>query len=327
MTSIKNPALALTIFGALLGMCTTASSVSAQTWPTRAVRVVVAFPPGTPGDITMRHISPSVGAGLGQPVVIDNRPGAGGNIGTEVVASSLPDGYTVLEGPDTIFSVNPLVYGKLNYKPGSMAPLTTLVTFSQMLVCHPSVGVKTVAELTALARTRSDLTYASGGAGVPGHLVMEMYLAAAGIQITHVPYKGPAPAAQDLLAGQVSCAFLVANAVAPYVKSGRLIGLAMSGKKRSALVPEVPTMQEAGVPNFDATFAEMLYLPVGTPADVIKRLNAEVAKALNTSDIREKLLAIDAEPVGDSPESAAKRIRQETERWAVVVKKIGLKLN
>lgn len=327
MMLMKKRTLAITLLGILMAVCATTSSVYAQTWPTRAVRVVVSFPPGTPGDVTVRHLSASVGAALGQPLVIENRPGAGGNVGTEVVANSAPDGYTLLEGPDTIFSVNPLVYGKLNYKPSSLVPLTTLVTFSQMLVCHPSVGVKTVAELTALARAKNNLAYASGGAGVPGHLVMEMYLAAAGIQMTHVPYKGPGPAAQDLLAGQVACAFLVTNAVAPHVKAGRLIGLAMSGKKRSVLVPEVPTMQEAGVPNFDATFAEMLYTPVGTPPEVIKRLHAEVTKALQASDIREKLLAIDAEPVGDSPENAAKRIRQETERWAVVVKTLGLKLD
>jgi tripartite-type tricarboxylate transporter receptor subunit TctC len=305
---------------------TVTTHLQAQAWPNKAVRIVVAFPPGTPGDVTLRTISEKVSSGWGQSMVVDNKPGAGGNIGAEIVANSPNDGYTVLEAPDTVFTINPLVYAKLNYKPESLVPLTALVTFSQMLVCHPSVGVKSVAELTALAKTKL-LSYASGGVGVPGHLVMEMYLAAASIQMTHVPYKGPAPAAQDLISGQVACAFLVTNAVAPHVKSGRLVGLAMSGRKRSNLVPQVPTMQEAGIPNFDATFAEMLFVPKGTPPDVMQRMYGEIEKALRLPEIKEKLAGIDVEPVGSSPEEAAKRIREESERWAPVVKKIGLKLD
>ena len=305
---------------------TVVTHVQAQAWPNKPVRMVVSFPPGTPGDVTLRTISEKVSAGWGQSMVVDNKPGAGGNIGAEIVANSPGDGYTVLEAPDTVFTINPLVYGKLNYKPENLVPLTALVTFSQMLVCHPSVGVKSVAELTAAAKSKS-LSYASGGVGVPGHLVMEMYLAAANIQMSHVPYKGPAPAAQDLLAGQVSCAFLVTNAVAPHVKSGRLIGLAMSGRKRSNLAPEVPTMQEAGIANFDATFAEMLFVPKGTAADVMQRMHSEIEKALRSPEIKEKLAGIDVEPIGSSPEMAAKRIREESERWAPVVKKIGLKLD
>lgn len=310
---------------AIAAALTFSSQTHAQTWPTRPVRMMVAFPPGTPGDVTLRTIGERVGNGLGQVMVVENKPGAGGNVGAETVANAAPDGYTVLEGPDTIFSINPLVYGKLNFKPDSLVPLTTLVTFSQMLVCHPSVGVKSVAELTALAKTKS-LNYASGGVGVPGHLVMEMYLAASGTQMVHVPYKGPAPAAQDLLAGQVACAFLVTNAAAPHVKAGRLTGLAMSGRKRSNLVPQVPTMQEAGVPNFDATFSEMLYVPKGTPPEVMQRIYSEVNNALAVPEIREKLAVIDATPVGMGPEEAAKRVRDETERWTPVVRKLGLKL-
>lgn len=311
---------------AIASALTFASQTHAQTWPTRPVRMVVSFPPGTPGDVTLRTIGERVGNGLGQAMVVENKPGAGGNIGAETVANATPDGYTVLEGPDTIFSINPLVYGKLNFNPDSLVPLTTLVTFSQMLVCHPSVGVKTVAELTALAKNKS-LNYASGGVGVPGHLVMEMYLAASGTQMVHVPYKGPAPAAQDLLAGQVACAFLVTNAVAPHVKAGRLTGLAMSGRKRSNLVPQVPTMQEAGLPNFDATFSEMLYVPKGTPLEVMQRIYSEVNNALAVPEIREKLAGIDATPIGMGPDEAAKRVRDETERWTPVVRKLGLKLD
>ena len=305
-----------------------ASSVAAfaQAWPQRAIKAVVAYPPGTPGDVTLRMISERVGAALGQPLVIDNKPGAAGNIGTELVANTAADGYTLLEGPDTIFTINPLVYQKLNYKPDSIVPLTNLVTFSQMLVCHPSVPVRSVDELRAHAKGRQ-LNYASGGVGSPGHLVMEMFLSATGIQMTHVPYKGPVPAAQDLLAGQVGCAFLVTNAVAPHVKASRLVGLAMSGSKRSNLVPEVPTMQEAGVAQFDATFSETLYVPRGVPVAVMQRLQSEISKALNHPEIREKLAGIDVEPVGNTPEEAARRIRVETERWTPVVRKLNLRLD
>ncbi len=294
-------------------------------WPTRAIKTVVAYPPGTPGDVTLRLIADRVGTALGQPFIIDNKPGAAGNIGAEVVANSPADGYTLLETPDATFTINPLVYQKLNFKPESIVPITTLVTFSQMLVCHPSVPVRSVADLRNHAKSRS-LSYASGGVGSPGHLVMEMFLSATGTKMTHVPYKGPVPAAQDLLSGQVACAFLVSNAVAPHVKAGRLVGLAMSGRKRSNLVPEVPTMQEAGVANFEATFAEMLYAPRGVPPEVIRRVQTEVAKALQQPDVRERLAGIDVEPVGSSPEEAARRIQAEAERWAPVVRQINLRL-
>lgn len=294
-------------------------------WPNRAIKAVVAYPPGTPGDVTLRLIAERVGAALGQPLIVDNKPGVAGNIGAEIVANSTPDGYTLLESPDATFTINPLIYPKLNFKPDNIVPLTTLVTFSQMLVCHPSVPARTVADLRTYAKTTA-ISYASGGVGSPGHLVMEMFLAATGTTMNHVPYKGPVPAAQDLLSGQVGCAFLVTNAVAPHVKAGRLVGLAVSGRKHSNLVPEVPTMQEAGVPNYDATFAEMLYVPRGVTADVMKRLQTEVAKALQQPDVREKLASIDVEPVGNTPEEAARRVKTESERWAPVVRAINLRL-
>ena len=312
------------LVGAVASSCVIGQAQT-QSWPNRAVKVIVAYPPGTPGDVTLRLISERVGAALGQPMVIDNKPGAAGNIGAELVANAAPDGYTLLESPDATFTINPLVYQKLNFKPDSIVPLTTLVTFSQMLVCHPSVPVRTVDELRSHAKT-AQIAYASGGVGSPGHLVMEMFLSATGTKMNHVPYKGPVPAAQDLLSGQVGCAFLVTNAVAPHVKAGRLIGLAMSGSKRSNLVPQVPTMQEAGVPNYEATFSEMLYVPRGVPADVMRRLQTEVSKALQQPDVRERLAGIDVEPVGGTSEEAARRIRTESERWAPVVRQINLRL-
>lgn len=298
----------------------------AQQWPAKTVKIVVAFPPGTPGDIIMRSISERVGSAIGQSVVIENRPGAGGNIGSEAVANAAPDGYTVLEGPDTMMTVNPQIYTKLNFNPDNLIPVITVNPVVQMLACHPSVGVKSVQELIALARSKP-MNYASGGPGVPGHLAMEMFNAASGLSMTHIPYKGPAPAVQDLLAGQVPCAFLVSNVVAPHVKSGKLTGLGVSGRKRSILLPDLPTMHDAGLVNFDATFTEMLWVPKGTPDAVITRLNAEVNKALALPEVRERLLGLDVEPIGGTAAEAALRIKREYERWTPVIKRVGLKVD
>jgi tripartite-type tricarboxylate transporter receptor subunit TctC len=311
------------VLGAVLAWSGTLAQ--AQSWPNRPIKAVVAYPPGTPGDVTLRLIAERVGSALGQPLIIENKPGAAGNIGAESVASATADGYTLLESPDATFTINPLVYQKLNFKPESIVPLTTLVIFSQMLVCHPSVPVRSVADLRNHLKS-NQLSYASGGIGSPGHLVMEMFLSASGSTMNHVPYKGPVPAAQDLLSGQVACAFLVTNAVAPHVKAGRLVGLAMSGRKRSNLVPEVPTMQEAGLANFEATFAEMLYVPRGVPSEIMNRLQGEISKALQLPNVRERLAGIDVEPVGSTSEEAARRIRVESERWAPVVRQLNLRL-
>lgn len=316
------------IWASLLAISFAAISMAAQAqqWPQKPVRIVVAFPPGTAGDITVRGISDKLSTALGQPVVIENRPGAGGNIGAEVVANSAADGYVILEGPDTIMTVNPQIYGKTGFRPENMVPVTTLIPVVQMLACHPSVGVKSVQELIAMARAKP-MNYASGGAGVPGHLAMELFLSSAGISMTHVPYKGPAAAIQDLLAGQVPCAFLVSAVVAPMVKAGKLIGLGVSGQKRSMLLPELPTMHEAGLKDFDATFTEMLWVPKGTPDAVIARLNTEVNKLLLAPEMRERLRNLDVEGIGGSPAEAAARNKREFERWAPVIKRIGLKVD
>ena len=295
-------------------------------WPAKPLRVVVSFPPGTAGDIVIRGISERVGSALGQPVVVENRPGAGGNIGAEVVANGPSDGHVILEGPDTIMTINPQIYSKTGFKPENMVAVTTLIPVVQMLACHPSVGVKSVPELITMARAKP-MNYASGGAGVPGHLAMEMFLSAAGISMTHVPYKGPAAAIQDLLAGQVPCAFLVSNVVAPMVKAGKLVGLGVSGRKRSVLLPDLPTMHDVGLKDFDATFTEMLWVPKGTPEAAINRLNAEVNKAMAAPEMRERLAALDVEAIGGTPAEAAARNRREFERWSPVIKRVGLKVD
>ncbi|WP_439687212.1 Solute receptor [Cupriavidus oxalaticus] len=304
------------------------SAAAQAEWPSRPIRIVVAFPAGSPGDIASRLVADKLGQSLRQPVVVENRPGAGGNIGADVVARSPADGYTFLQGPDTILTVNPTIYRKLNFKPGDLTPVITLARFNQMLVCVPSSGIRSVADLARKARsTPEGLTYASGGPGVPGHLAMEMYVAQAGITMTHVPYKGPSPAMQDVLAGQVPCGYLASPVVAPMVKAGKLVGLAVSGSTRSALAPQVPTMAEAGVAGYDASFSELLLAPKGTPGAVVRRMNEEIGRIVKLPEVRAKLLANDLDPAPDQPAALARQIEADTAKWQAVIRRVGVYLD
>ena len=311
---------------AALAAATFCLTAGAQAWPTKPVRLLVAFPPGAPGDIVARLVQPALQQSLGQPVVVDNKPGAGGNIGAQEVARST-DGHTFLIGPDTMLTVNPHVYTKLGFKPAEdLLPVSWLARFNQLLVCNPAAGVKSVADLVALAK-KDKLTYASGGPGVPGHLAMEMLLSATHTDMTHVPYRGPAPAAQDVLGGAVPCGFLATPVVGPFVRDGKLVALAVSGTKRTASLPNVPTMAEAGIAGYDASFFETLSAPKGTPAAVIERLQQEVAKALADAKVRSALAAADLEPVASTPADAAKQMRSDSDKWRVVVAKVKLQLD
>jgi tripartite-type tricarboxylate transporter receptor subunit TctC len=307
--------------------CTAAAlATAAQAWPDKPVRLLVAFPPGAPGDVVARLVQPALQRALGQTVVVDNKSGAGGNIGAQEVARAT-DGHTFLVGPDTMLTVNPHVYGKLTFSPTEdLVPVTYLVRFNQMLVCHPSAGAKSLRELTALARQQK-VPYASGGPGVPGHLAMEMLLAATGVEMAHVPYRGPAPAAQDVLGGSVPCGFLAAPVVAPFVRDGKLVGLAVSGTRRSPSAPAVPTVAEAGVPGYDASFFELVAAPKGTPQAVIDRLQAEIAKALQDPDVVSRLAAADLEPVANKPADAAKQMRADHQKWRAVNERVKLQLD
>jgi tripartite-type tricarboxylate transporter receptor subunit TctC len=310
----------------LLAGASVTTGAGAQEWPTKSIRIVVAFPPGSPGDVASRIVADKLGQALKQAVIVENRPGAGGNVGAEVVAKSAADGYTILEAPDTLLSVNPHIYGKLSFKPGDLVPLTSIASFNQMLVCHPSVPAKNLTELNALTK-KQDMNYASGGAGVPGHLAMELFMSTSNLKMTHVPYKGPSPATQDLLGGQVQCGYIASPVVAPHVQAGKLTGLAVSGIKRSIMAPQVPTMAEAGVQGYDATFWEVLYLPKGTPEPVVTRLNQEIAKILKMPDVREKLNTNDLDPVGNTPAEAALQIQTASQKWGQVAKRINLRVD
>lgn len=310
---------------ALPWLVTLALGSQAQTWPERPMRVIVPLPPGGPSDIVLRGAAPKVQQLLGQPLVIDNRPGANGNIGTAEAARAPADGHTWLWTTDTTLTVNPHVYAKMAFNAGDLQPVIRASTFSQTLVCNPKVGVKTVAELVKKARD-GHLSYASGGAGSPGHLTTELFSTAAGIQMTHVPYKGPAPAVQDMLGGQVECGFLAGPTVLPHVRGGRLVALAVSGAKRSPLLPEVPTVAESGYPKFDATFSLVLFAPKATPASVVQKMHQALATALKSPEMVEKLAQSDQSVAADPPAETAARLAQDTQRWGEVARRINLRL-
>jgi tripartite-type tricarboxylate transporter receptor subunit TctC len=316
----------------LLAACTAMLFIAAptvalsQTFPGKPVRVIVSFPPGTPNDFILRTIGESFLADAKQPLILDNQPGAGGNIGAEAVARAVPDGYTLLGTIDTVVTANPRIYKKLSFKADAdLVPVIYLANAAQTLVCHPSVPVQSVAELIAYAKA-NPMNYASGGVGVPGHLAAELFLASTGVKMNHVPYKGPAPATQDVIAGHVACGFLATPVVMPHVKSGKLRGLGVTSARRSPIAPELPTIAEAGVPGYEATFGEMVLAPKGTPENVVIALNERIAKLLQRPDVRERMLAVDLEFVPNDPSQAAARLRAESEKWARVVDRLGLKV-
>lgn len=312
----------------LLGALTisTTTNALAQTWPDKPVRLIVSFPAGAPGDIVARMIQPELQKELGQAIVVENRPGAGGNIGaSEVVRST--DNHTFLIGPDTMATINPHLYKKMGFNPlEDLKPVTHLISFNQMLVCHPGTQIKTLADLMAKAKEQP-MNYASGGPGVPGHMAMEMLLAATGMNMTHIPYRGPAPAMQDVMAGQVPCGFLAAPGAGPQVRGGKLLALGVSGARRSPGSPDVLTMAQLGLKDFDASFFEILAAPKATPPAVIDRLSKAVTKILQQPDVRAKLMAADMEPLGNAPAESLQRLRLDHQKWGKVAASISLQLD
>jgi len=297
----------------------------AQTWPQRAIKVIAPYPPGGPSDIVIRTVSDKVQAALKQAVIIENIPGAGGNIGSAAAARAPADGYTWLITTDTVMTVNPHVYKSMGFKLEDLKPVSILTSFSQTLVCNPALGVKNLNELIAKSKTQS-LSYASGGAGVPGHLSMELLLNMTGMQMVHIPYKGPAPAAQDVLANQVPCGLLAGPTVLPHVRSGKLIALAVSGQSRSPTLPDTPTISEAGVKGYDADFSLVMWAPKQVPDELLQKFRQALLDGLKLPETAERLKATDQLVIGSTPEEAAACIAKDYAKWGAVTKKIGLSL-
>jgi tripartite-type tricarboxylate transporter receptor subunit TctC len=301
---------------------------SAQTYPNKPIRLIVGFPPGGSTDITARLVGQKLSASLGQPLVIDNKPGAGSNLGAEIAAKAAPDGYTLLMC--TIAnSINYSLYKDLYYDLiKDFAPVTQTTSMLSFLVIHPSLPVRSVKELIALAKSKpGELNYASSGVGNSPHLAGEMFKMMAGVDMVHIPYKGTGPELNDLLAGTVKIAFETTPAVLTHVKDGKLLALAVNSAKRTPLLPNVPTMSEAGVPGFEMTSWNGLAFPAGTPKEIITRVYQETLKAIQIPEVREKLSSLGADPVGSTPEQFAAFIQAETKKWAKVIKDANVKVD
>ncbi|HEY5900320.1 MAG TPA: tripartite tricarboxylate transporter substrate binding protein [Burkholderiales bacterium] len=312
---------------ALLAALLVSQAVSAQAWPNRPVRFLVPFAAGAGiNDIMARLVGQHLGAGLGQPVVIENRAGAGGIAGTEAAAKAAPDGYTFLMTNVSLVT-SAYMYSKLPYDPQKdLVPVTLVATSPLMLVVHPSVSAKSVQELIALAKANpGKLNFGSGGVGSTPHLSAELFKSAVGIDAVHVPYKGGAPALNDLIGGQLS--FMIENmpGTMPFVKQGKLRALAVTSAQRSPLEPALPTMAESGVPGYEVVGWQGLFAPAGTRPEIMARLQAEVAKALRLPAVRERLAALGAEPVGSTPEEFAAFVREEHARWGRVIREKGIR--
>ncbi len=302
-----------------------ALSATAADYPTKPIRMIVGFAPGGGTDTTARPIAQKLSDLLGHQVIVDNRPGAAGNIATDIVAKAIPDGYTILMGTIAALAINPSLYDKLPFNPDKdLAPVTQAVDSTNILSLHPSVPAGSVKELIALAKSKS-LSYGSSGVGGTGHLAGELFNVMAGTKLVHIPYKGGGPAMIDLVGGQVQIVFATAASAVPQIKAGKIKGVAVTTKKRSALMPELPTIAEAGLPGYEANNWYGLLVPAQTPRAIINRLNAETVKVLNLPDVKQFLFnqGLDAAP--STPEAFGAYIKSERAKWAKVVKASGAK--
>ena len=301
------------------------AAVSAQAWPVKPIRWISPFAPGGGADITSRVIAQKLGAALNQQILVDNRGGAGGNIGVDIAAKSPPDGYTVVLGTIGPIAINVSLYKKLPFDPvKDLLPVTQAANALNVLVVHPSLPAKTVKQVIAIAKARpGELSFGSSGPGATDHLAGELFKTLTGVNMVHVPYKGGAPAMLDLMSGQVQTVFSTVSTAIGAIKGGRVRAIAMTGDKRFELMPELPTIAEAGVPGFEVRNWYGVFVPAGTPKEIVARLNGELVKILQMPDVKAKLLESGIEVLHSTPEQFAAYIQSETRRWAKVVKDSG----
>jgi len=305
--------------------CFSSVAPAAESYPTKPIRMLVGFAPGGGTDTTARAMSTKLSERFGQQVIVDNRPGAAGNIATEIVTRAQPDGYTILMGTIAALSINPTLYGNLPFDPlKDLLPVTRAVDSTNVLVVHPTVPAKTVKDLIALAKTKS-LNGGSSGVGGAGHLALELFNVLAGTKVTHVPYKGGGPAMVDLLGGQINLIFATAASAVPHIKSGKINALAVTTDKRSKLMPELPTVAEAGVKGFEANNWYGIVVPAKTPRPIVDRLNKDFVAVLNMPDVRDILFKQGLDAAPSTPEAFGAYIKSETAKWAKVIKASGAK--
>lgn len=301
-----------------------------QAYPTKPIRIVVGFTPGGTTDILARELGARMQESWGQSAVVDNRPGAGGNIGAAAVAKAAPDGYTLLLATNS-FAINPAIYSKMPYDTiNDFMPITFIGSVTNIFFAHPSVPVKTMKDVVALAKSRpGQVTYGSGGVGTSPQLAVELFKSLAKVDLVHVPYKGVPPVIQGLLAGEIALgtASLPSAGLPHLVKSGRLRGLALTGSKRAKAVPDVPTMIESGFPGFDVVIWYGMLAPAGTPQDIVARLNKELIRILGLPVVRDRLATYDFDIATSTPAEFMAYIKSELAQWAKVVKEAGVPLN
>jgi tripartite-type tricarboxylate transporter receptor subunit TctC len=306
-----------------------AACAAAQPYPSKPIRLVVPFPPGGTTDILARDVGQRLTEALGQPVVIDNRPGAAGNIGSDIVAKAAPDGYTLLMCTVSSHAINPSLYAKLPYDHiKDFAPVILVARVPNVLEVNPGVPVYSVTDLIKLAKEKpGQINFASSGSGTSIHLSGELFKTMAGVDMVHVPYKGSAPAITDLIAGQVQVMFDNLPSSLQQIKAGRLRAIAVTSAQRSPALPDIPTIGESGLPGFEATSWFGVLAPAGTPPAILSKLNTEIDKWLQSADGKEKLLTQGALPAGGTPDQFSAYIKSETEKWAKVVKLSGAKVD
>jgi len=308
--------------------CVIANVAFAQTYPARPLRLIVAYAPGGSVDVIARIAAQKLSDALGQQVVVDNRPGAGGNVSAEIVTRAVPDGYTLYVCSASLVA-NASLYRKIAYDPiRDFAPVTLLASAQSVLVVHPAFPAKTVKDIIAFAKKApGTINYASPGSGSSGHLTMELFRAMAGINLVHVPYKVMSQLQADVIAGQIPIAFSTIPGALPHIQAGRMIAAAVSGARRSPALPNVPTIAEAGVPGYEATTWYPVLVPAHTPKAIVSRLNVELVAIVKAADLRERLLAMGVEPIGSTPEELAEHMKLELRKWAKVVEVAGARVD
>jgi len=322
MSSARAKALCVLVFAC------TASGASAQTYPARPIRMVVPFAPGGNVDINARAVAPGLGQLLGQQIIVDNRAGAGGTIGTDVVAKSPPDGYTLLMASSSIMTNGPAVYPKLPYDiVRDFAPVGRVAVVPLVIVVHPSLPARNTRELIAVAKAQGGkLLMANAGIGTTNHLIAELFMIRTGTRMSLIPYKGSAPALVDLVAGHVFGHVDQVSSALPYIKAGRIRAIAVTTAKRAVALPEVPTLAESGVPGFDASTVTAILAPAKTPRDVVQKLNAALGQVLAQAAVKERFAAVGAEVQPSTSDELAAWIRDDLAIWMKVVKQAGIKL-
>jgi len=329
MPQLSPRCLVRCLVAVFLGICAVPASATTAEYPDRPVRLVVPFPAGGGADTLARIVMPRVAEALGAPIVIDNRPGAGGNVGAEIVARAAPDGYTLLYGTNGTHAINQTLYGSLRFDPvRDFAPVSRMTVIAAMLVVNPDFPARSVGELIQYAKARpGTVNFASAGNGTTSHLAGELFRATAGIDIVHIPYRGGALAIMDVVGGQVQMMIDVMPNAYPLVKSGKVRGLACTSAQRFPAAPECPTIAESGLPGYEVTAWDAVFAPAGTPVPIIAKLNAAIRRALEDPEVAESLLKHGAQAVPGTPDELARHVVAETAKWAKVVRRSGAKID